>query len=486
MSPRYYANHASPQATVTYKVAPEKRKVTYIFNTSATKSNLRIPYAVVVDGVAQDAYKDEPARIPATNKRKGILHEKVKVEVDEGSKVALYLNSDAHSFYRKSPVYEVKAEKHNIEVTITEKTGKHSDADTPTLSASDEKTKLDTYTAPLTGDIWMKVSHKYTADEADSLLPEGTGAEVKAAVKSIYQVLTQQKLTISVAATAEKSAAKLEVTFSDSNNPKSNIVTYDLLKDGLPRVHPAGYAAIFSAAFEAGVPSLSMSSAWRPSLGSIAHRAGLGIDVSYVGNVLMNREELRKTNAVDTTSVSAEEKKLFKELEATKAEEAKAAKSVDATKKAVDKSKKATDAAQKTLKKVQATYEKVKNDPAKAAAAKDALDKATKAADDAKKPQEEAEKAHKDAEEVRTKAAEKRQAAEKAWNDERNKNEPELVRKFREALAASPAVVQLFDPWFMDENTRDKVTARPNMQVDGNETLHAHHLHMTVREPKIL
>ncbi len=486
MPPRYYTNLASTEATVTYETPPEKRKVTYVFNTSATKSNLRLPYALAVDGVVQAAYKDKPARIPATDKKKNILQEKVEIEVDEGAKVTLYLNSDAHPSYRKSPVYEVKADKRNVEVTITEKTGKHSDADTPSAAVTDEKKNLDTCTAPLTGDIWMKVSHKYTAADVDTLLPDGTGAEVKAAVKSIYEGLTQKKLLISVAATDTRAAAKLEVTFSDSDNPKNNIVTYDLLKDGLPRVHPGGYAAIFSAAFEANVPSLSMSSAWRPCHGSIAHRAGLGIDVSYVGSTRMNREELRKTGAVDTDNVSEEEKKLFKELEAAKAEEAKAKTAATTTKKALDKAKKTADAAEKAATKAQAAHEKVKSDPAKGPAAKAALDKATKASDEAKTAHAEAGKANKEAEETLKKATEKREKAEKAWNDERDKNEPEAVRELREALAASPAVSQLFDPWFMDANTRDNVAATPNLQLDGNETLHVHHLHVTVREPNIL
>jgi hypothetical protein len=38
----------------------------------------------------------------------------------------------------------------------------------------------------------------------------------------------------------------------------------------------------------------------------------------------------------------------------------------------------------------------------------------------------------------------------------------------------------------MDANTRDDVDATPNMQNDDNDNLHAHHLHVTVYEPKIL
>jgi hypothetical protein len=47
-------------------------------------------------------------------------------------------------------------------------------------------------------------------------------------------------------------------------------------------------------------------------------------------------------------------------------------------------------------------------------------------------------------------------------------------------------VKQLFDPWHMDNNTRDKVPAQPNTQISDNEKLHAHHLHITVLDEKVL
>ena len=367
------------------------RKVTYILKTGA--SNLSMPYAVAVDGVVQKAYRDKPARVSGASG-------KIVVQAAPGAKVTLYLNSDAHPSHRKEPVYLVTPAAHDVEVKITEKTGKHSDADTPTLVTSNAAKKLDSYTAPLTGDIWMKISHKYAASEVDALVPAGTGAEVKTAVQSIYNVLAKAELTLTVAATATKPATQVVMTFADSNNPKENITAYGLLKDGLTRVHPGGFAALLNAAIAAGVTKLTMSSAWRPILGSIAHRAGLGLDVNYVGDTRMNREELRKAGAVDTSNVSAEEKRLLKEFEAAKA------------------------------------------------------------------PQ--------------------RGAAQTAWAAERDANEPAGVRAFRVSLAASPRVAQLFDPWFMDANTQDQAAATSNMQQSANETLHAHHLHVTVREPKIL
>ena len=59
----------------------------------------------------------------------------------------------------------------------------------------------------------------------------------------------------------------------------NNIPGFDLLGGGLTRVHPGGYAALINAALANGVSSIKMNSCWRPMVGSIAHRAGLGLDV---------------------------------------------------------------------------------------------------------------------------------------------------------------------------------------------------------------
>lgn len=76
-------------------------------------------------------------------------------------------------------------------------------------------------------------------------------------------------------------------------------------------------------------------------------------------------------------------------------------------------------------------------------------------------------------------------ATNEAWNKERDKNEPSKVKGYRASLSRCAHVRQLFDPWFMDENTQDAISAKPNEQKTPNEKLHAHHLHITVHEPKI-
>ena len=445
----------------TVKVAP-LRKVTYIFKATSSK-NLSIPYAVAVDGKVQAAFSNKPKRVSGSGGR-------IETFVDQGSKASLFLNSDAHPGYRQNAVYEVTVGDNDIVVTVTEKSGKHADSDTPVRQAAKagEMPPIDRYSAPLTGDIWMKVSHRYQASEVDALVESTTSEAVKSAVRSIYNGLASSTFTVTepptnasngAVSTARNAARTLKVEFSDSNNPKENIRAYTLLTDGLTRVHPGGYAALFTAALANGIDSLSISSCWRPMLGSIAHRAGLGLDVNFVGKTRMNRQELRgafegkkprkKGDGDDADNVSDAEVKAFGEYEdaivASKAAMAERA------------------AAQRAL----AAARKTKNTAA-IAKAEERWNEADLAAGDAAKAEDE-------------KLA--------AWNSERDAAEPTHPRLFRTSLLKCACVAQLFDPWFMDPNTRDIVAPDPNMQrgaSTSNERLHAHHLHLTVHEPKIL
>ncbi len=84
-------------------------------------------------------------------------------------------------------------------------------------------------------------------------------------------------------------------------------------------------------------------------------------------------------------------------------------------------------------------------------------------------------------------AAEARTGRE--WNKERDAVEPNNARLFRASLLKCRCIEQLFDPWYMDANTRDAEPPEANMQLgskNSNERLHAHHLHITVHEPNIL
>jgi hypothetical protein len=429
--------------------APCKKtcKVTYSF---VFRSKLSMPYAVAVNGNVLAAFKDRPKRTDS----------KILLSVDAGQTVQLYLNSDAHPAFRQHPVYEVKVVDDDVELVINEIAGQHTDTDVPVMGkvTKNEATgrSLQHMSAKLTGDIWMKVSHKYTASEVDARLPAETSADVKAAIKRIYTGLSSPTLTVERSAQDGKPARTLTVKFSDSSNPRENISSYALLRDGLPRVHPGGYAALLNAALEAEVASIMVSSCWRPMLGSIAHRAGLGLDVSVVGGTTMNRQELRRAlsashasphgNGNDKDNVTDAEVKAFGEYERAIVDKKKADAEVIAADKAI----------QGIL--TSGNVEAIKVARERQAAAR-SLSRESAQAESAKRVE---------------------------WNRQRDAGEPNHVHQYRVSLLKCACVRQLFDPWYMGVNVKGGAEPLPNMQKSGNETLHAHHLHITVDEPKIL
>jgi len=475
--------------------AETKHTVTYKFKGD---KSVRLPVAVAVDGKVIEKHAERAKRYKMNG-------QKVSVSVKDKAKVSLYLNSDTHPDYRESPVYEVTVDNCDILVTITRKSGKHNDDATPKRSnAADSKAQIHEYEAALTGDIWMKVSHKYKASEVKAaLLPKDTSAEVIAAVKRIYGPLESKVMTIRFPAPPsvppvedslcgnpritptdgaapptestehpinEQVGPKLEVTFQDANNPKDNINNFKLLEDGLTRVHPAAYAALFTAARDAGASKLLVSSNWRPLLGSIVHRSGRGIDVAKIDDIRMNRQELRGIGP-DTTNVSAKEKGNFEALKDAEKKlnfETTAAEDIDKT----------LVAAEEALAKQQESYDAVKSDAAKEPTAKVDLEAAKKARADAKSAADEASEAI-------AKAEKKVAEAKKAWEKERDANQPAVVKKFRESLLSSSRVSQVMGPWVMENSTSDEIAPKPNIQSTANEKIHSHHLHITIHDRKL-
>lgn len=56
----------------------------------------------------------------------------------------------------------------------------------------------------------------------------------------------------------------------------------------------------------------------------------------------------------------------------------------------------------------------------------------------------------------------------------------------RDRLEKNPSVTQVFDPWYMEPDAGDLHPQVANEQRNDNEKTHAHHLHITVKEPNIL
>lgn len=438
----------SPEGTVATVAVGRKCKVAYQFDTAATSAGLALPYVVAIDGQVLPEFAAKP----------GALRDRRSIDllVRPGSRVALYLNSDVHPGHREHAVYAVQVGTNDVHVKITEKTGRigHASATLrPPFCQPGTRPgkKVDTYEAMLTGDIWMQISHVYTVAQADALLPADTAAAVRAAVRSIYAGLPRPELSVDFPASDTGPRMKLKVEFMDEmqHNVLLNTTHCPWLTGILTRTHPCAYAALLTEAHAAGVTAVRVTSGWRPSFGSIAHRAGLGLDITYIEGeaqrVFLNRAALTSDRGPRNGNVSEREKVLWREYESAKDEAA--------------TRKRELDAAQSRLAK--------NTGPENASRLKHELADANLSYDLSQK-----------------RAIE----AAKNWNDERDSNEPGLIRKLRDRLGHNNSVKQLFDPWYMDANTADNVPPVPNEQrrSNPNERTHNNHLHITVREPKIL
>lgn len=437
----------SPEGTVTTVRIGERRTVTYEFNTKATRETLALPYAVVIDGQVVPEHADKPESLKG---RRSIV-----LSVKPGSQVALFLNSEAHPAHRRQAVYALQVGKYDVHVKITEKKGRIShERATLGLAACRERAPgkyVDSYDAALTGDIWMQISHVYTAAEADALLPPDTTPTVRAAVCSIYAGLKRPELTVDFPASDAAPRLTMKITFREEmqGNVRENTTHCPWLTGILPRTHPCAFAALFTEARAAGVTSIAVTSGWRPSLGSIAHRAGLGLDITYIEGdgqkVMLNRAALINPAAPRNGNVSEREKVLWGEHQAAKAELVTVSQERDAARARHARNRDPNNSAQ---------FERELAEV-----------------------------------EIRLEATQERaRSASKEWDKERNLHEPDLIRKLRDRLGLNDSVRQLFDPWYMDADTADKIAPVPNEQrkKNDNERLHNNHLHITVREPKIL
>ncbi|MYN27205.1 hypothetical protein [Duganella levis] len=391
-------------ASVTTVPVHAQRRVSYEFDTKATRADLAIPYVVIVNGKVQGP--DKPRRLSRENR-------KIAVTVEAGSKVALYLNSDVHPNHRRNPVYEVTVNDKNVSVKITEKTG-NDDPDPPTLKPVPATLSLspdtDFYTAKLTGNIWMTISHRYTEAEANALLPANTDPVVRKAVCSIYRGLGVGKLDIPL----RGESGVLHVSFINQGNPQANISRCSLSNDVLPRTHPWAFMALFDMARDTQLSQLHITSCWRPSLGSIAHRAGLGIDIDVVATsnkrININRVGLTVPDTSDNPNITTHEKELLAACTNARLQE----------------------------------------------------------------------KLHRD-KEIREAA----KANCDSWENEVEKNEPQLIRSIRRKLQALEVVEQILDPWYIELNTKDSKSQKTNAQSSDNERIHKDHLHITIKDAKI-
>lgn len=295
------------ESTVTTPL-PQLRTVTYILRTYA--GNVKMPYAVEIGGIVGSEFSARPKVVLCALNTGAPTGGKIVVQrVPEGSVVRLYLNSDAHPDYRKEPVYAVTPTTRNVEVQVFEKNGHATETDSLVAKPEASTVVLEKYDAKLTGITWMKISHKYALSEVDALIPTGTDPIVLNAVRSVYSGLNAQQIVLNVAGPPPRNVT---INLQASSNASGNIASgYTFLTEGLPRVHPAAYAALFTAAIDSGANSIVVTSGWRPMLGSIGHRAGLGLDVSDIGSIKIERAGLTQGTS-SSTNVTAAEKTLFR------------------------------------------------------------------------------------------------------------------------------------------------------------------------------
>lgn len=400
--------------TITTVPVRSRCSVCYEFDTRATTAELLIPYRVSINGKVQATANGKPHTLSKTDR-------KIKLQVDPGSHVALYLNSDVHPDYQCNPVYAVEVGDRDVLVKITEQKGRIGHAQPvvgmPASRPADKPggRPMDCYQALLIGDIWMAVSHLYTVAEAEALMPPDTAPAIRNAVRSIYAGLATPGLQVQFPASDSMPAKILKVSFAEADNVQANITHCPLLTGVLPRTHPYAYAALLTEAHKVGVTDMLVTSCWRPMLGSIVHRAGLGLDVAYISSaserVKINRVGLLKKGRSNNENISDREKLLFDEYEAAKQH----AHAVLAT-----------------------------------------------------EPQAKSEE----------------RLARESWEEEKDKTEPKLMRNLREGLRTHQFIGQLFDPWYMEVNTKNHHRSA-NEQHTRNESIHANHLHLTIRESKI-
>lgn len=365
----------STAGTVQEVTVANKCKVTYEFDTSTTAADLALPYAVAVDGKILPRYQDKPGVLTKTKRN-------IELLVDPGSKTELYLNSDVHPDHRRAPIFPIEVGKDDVLMKITERLGRIGRGETalrgPLCRTGPKGKRLEVYETELTGDVWMAISHLYTATEAAALIPADTDPAIRDAISQIFSGLAEPQLTVIFATTGSAPASRLVLRFMPEmqNNVRKNTTICPWLSGILPRTHPRAFAALIAAAKTAQVSEVHVTSSWRPCMGSIAHRAGLGLDINYV-------------------EAGQERITIFRSL---------------VPRKPHDPGQGGSDAAQ----------------------------------------------------------------------------EPDSIRTLREALSNNIWVRQVFEPWSMDAETRDRMSPLPNRQLSPNERLHHDHLHITALEPKIL
>lgn len=398
-------------------------------------TTLNLPYAFHWNGVIQP-----DGRVAKTG-RSQIA--RIRALVRPGQTVGLYLGSDASPEFRTELLYPITVGSNDIKVVIKTKAGLHDSTAEARLKTANLPTGhgdlRDEYEGALTGDIWMRFSHRYTAAEATTILSQASDGDqgLAEAIRAIYggAVSKQAGLTVQFAG---KHALQIRFQSGVDSNCVANIKNgYGFGAQCLPRLHPKSWIALLQAARDAGIASVEITSGWRPMFGSAGHRIGLGLDVKSAkttagDDVVFDRSNQHLWHGHEERDAHHEWVEAEKDLERANVE----------LKKAIAAEKKA-----KGVGKEDAEMRRMEAD---------------------------------------AEAVQARRARDKAKGDFKDRHNNSVADSFEQSLLKNPLVKQLFDPLLMDANTVDNVEPAPNRLRPGNEATHKNHLHITARDIHLL
>lgn len=277
--------------------------ITWQFNTSAGSGKVLNGLPYFIAEMAGD--RGKPL---VENQRVHLMRDnKIRQKVPFGKEVALYLGNDAKSQYRTTPLFKVKAEEGctDIVVKIAETRGRRYDEARELPHDEVVSGTKKTFSAILYGQTWLKFSHKFTETEAGA---EGAGEvpEIGIALQQIYSGgPTAGTTSISLSVTKpDKTTMKIIWPKSAFGNCMENIAAVTDLEDAkkeiIPRVHPQTYKAFLKAAFDLNAEELEINSGWRPMLGSVLHRIGVGLDVGRIKAAGANSSFRRSATSSET------------------------------------------------------------------------------------------------------------------------------------------------------------------------------------------
>jgi hypothetical protein len=403
-------------------------------------TSMRLPYAIYWNGEKQPAN-----RVALTT---GASVATVRIMARSGQRVGLYLGSDASPQFRQEMLFPITVGHNDIRVVIQSQTGLHDDIAEISSKESDiqrdvqetgRPDKLDIYKGNyLTGNTWLRFSHKYTvADALEHAAEAGeTDAGLLSALRALYGGDVSKTTGYSVAF-AGKHSCKLSFQSGVDSNCVQNIQRYLSLGGfggaALPRVHPRSWIALLQAARDANVGSLEITSGWRPMTGKAPHRIGLGLDVKSAKSVSGTSLVFDKDSSAMWSS--PEEKVAHQDWLESEAE--------------LDKAKAGLAAEQKTVK----------------TAKEEGKALAQQREDDAKKKL--------------TNALRQRDLSKEKYTKH---HKATFADTLEHALFKNPLIRQVFEPLVMDANTRDKVEPEVNRYRAGNEATHKNHLHVTAMD----